>query len=779
MTFGSPVNIIFFVCVKLYVMQQKNVFFLLFMQFIIITLCAQNGTWTWMHGSNQANFTGNYGVQGISAPTNDPPAFYEVAEWTDLQGNFWIFGGMQINGDVSNSLWKFDPVTNEWTWVKGSQLPNQSGIYGTQGVPSVTNNPGSRTMGAVSWTDQSGDLWLFGGFGFDVNGSSGRLNDLWRYNISTNEWTWMKGSPTVNSSGSYGIQQLPSALNEPPARRETSASWVSSNGDLWLFGGDQGSIIVLFNDVWRYNIASDTWTWMSGSSTLNAPPNWGIQQVAAPSNTPGARLAYASWVDNSGIFWYFGGLYSDMWTYDPVTNMWTWVAGNNSSFSSVFQSQCQFTNDHPLPLLENRCRWKDGCGRLWSFGGFDGGLPYNLMWAFDPQQNQFCWVAGGMQSSQPGTFGTMLVPSATNYPPALGGNVGFVDAAGNFWMFGGTTGTTNYNTLWRYSIDPGCPATLVNSSAIATASDSVCASQAIGFAAVLPDSQYHYFWDFGDLTVSGDTLTATSGSYSYTTPGTYTVTLLVSGTNACGSFTDSVSSTVTVLPSPDLSLGSDTVFCGTFTHLLDAGNQGGDLLWSIGDTAQSVWVDAPGLYWATVTLNGCQNTDSVLIQRYFANDLGRDTSFCSALTITLDGGQGQHWNWNTGDTSRIINVNDAGTYSVQVINGPCTFSDTIIVSGTPAEGQLYFPNTFTPNGDGMNDVFIPEGSGITSFRMTVFDRWGSLLFETNSLSNGWDGRVGGNGVIAQIDTYIYVVEYTVVCAGSSVCRQIGHVNIIR
>ena len=71
---------------------------------------------------------------------------------------------------------------NEWTWMGGSSTLGSNtgapGVYGTLGIPASGNVPGSRS-GASSWTDKSGNLWLFGGLGYDSNGVSGDLNDLW------------------------------------------------------------------------------------------------------------------------------------------------------------------------------------------------------------------------------------------------------------------------------------------------------------------------------------------------------------------------------------------------------------------------------------------------------------------------------------------------------------------------------------------------------------------------------------------------------------------------
>jgi hypothetical protein len=113
---------------------------------------------------------------------------------------------------------KFNPSINEWAWIKGPEIKNASGIYGVQNVPSPTNNPGTRGFGVATWVDTSGNLWLFGGWGLDIIGHYGSLNDLWMYNILTNEWTWVAGSDSINSNGSYGIITVSNPTNNPPPR---------------------------------------------------------------------------------------------------------------------------------------------------------------------------------------------------------------------------------------------------------------------------------------------------------------------------------------------------------------------------------------------------------------------------------------------------------------------------------------------------------------------------------------------------------------------------------
>ena len=148
----------------------------------------------------------------------------------------------------------------------------QSGIYGTLGVASASNVPGGREY-AVSWTDSNGNFWLFGGMGYDSVGTLGfGLNDLWEFNPTTKMWTWVSGSNTVpgangSQPGVYGTQGVPATTNVPGGRFG-AVSWIDSNGNFWLFGGNgQDAPNGFLNDLWEFSPTTKMWTWMSGSNT--------------------------------------------------------------------------------------------------------------------------------------------------------------------------------------------------------------------------------------------------------------------------------------------------------------------------------------------------------------------------------------------------------------------------------------------------------------------------------------------------------------------------------
>jgi N-acetylneuraminic acid mutarotase len=288
-----------------------------------------SGYWTWVTGSNAPSQAGVYGIKGVAAASNVPGARYGSVSWTDASGNLWLFGGTSGDTSAFNDLWKFDPTTLLWTWVSGSSGEGQAGVYGTRGVPAGSNVPGARIPNA-SWTDTAGNLWLFGGSGFDSAGIQGRLNDLWKFTPGTGNWTWVSGSQTLGAQGVYGTQGQAAAANVP-GPRDLSTPWVDALGNLWLFGGTGVDVTGApgeLNDLWMFSSATGLWTWVQGSSSVYQAGSYGTQGQAAAGNSPGARAGGAGWTDGNGRLWLFGGSraatstaasgsFNDLWEYFP------------------------------------------------------------------------------------------------------------------------------------------------------------------------------------------------------------------------------------------------------------------------------------------------------------------------------------------------------------------------------------------------------------------------------------------------------------------------------
>jgi hypothetical protein len=121
-----------------------------------------------------------------------------------------LFGGGGFDADgnsgLLNDLREFSPSALLWTWMGGSNTvgnqAGQLGVYGTLGKPAPENIPRGRA-GAVASVDKAGQVWLFGGDGIVQPYDAGAYNDLWEYDPSSNQWTWMGGN---TSACDYGVQ---------------------------------------------------------------------------------------------------------------------------------------------------------------------------------------------------------------------------------------------------------------------------------------------------------------------------------------------------------------------------------------------------------------------------------------------------------------------------------------------------------------------------------------------------------------------------------------------
>lgn len=112
----------------------------------------------------------------------------------------------------------------------------------------------AQPQGETCTLDPSGNLWMFGGYGADSNGTAGFLNDLWTFNLATNSWAWVGGSNTVNASGSYGALGA-TADDNVPGGDSAAVSISDAAGNFWLFGGygyDSAGNVGYLNSLWKY-----------------------------------------------------------------------------------------------------------------------------------------------------------------------------------------------------------------------------------------------------------------------------------------------------------------------------------------------------------------------------------------------------------------------------------------------------------------------------------------------------------------------------------------------
>jgi hypothetical protein len=409
--------------------------------------------WTWISGDSIANQSGVYGIKGTASPNNKPGARIEAVSWYGNNGNYWLYGGRGYDGSGNNGylndLWKWDG--SQWTWVSGNATTNASGQYGTLNNTSSQNLPGARYR-AMSWVDAAGNLFLFGGEGYDANGSFGYLNDMWKFD-GTN-WTWVKGSSTINANGNYGQLNISHTANEPGSRNRARV-WTNNLNETFLFGGqgrDGGGALGFLNDLWKWD--GTNWTWMSGDSTVNSTSDYGTIQVPSNTNKIGSRFGSVSWIDNSNNLWLFGGF------------------GKDSASA----------NGH--------------LNDLWQWNG-----------------QEWVWMNGSKIKDQNGNYVSNGGVAPNGGPGGRYGGVSWTDSLGWFYHFGGLGNDVNgnlgkLNDIWRigYESTVNCNLShaLFADDSLSVCGDSVLLDAGSGYA------QYH--WSTGDTTQT--ILVRFSGTYS-------------------------------------------------------------------------------------------------------------------------------------------------------------------------------------------------------------------------------------------------------------------------
>ena len=507
---------------------------------------SQAGTWVWVSGAQGPNWPGVYGTQGVPSVNNRPSSVYEPCEWKDKQGNFWIYGGL---APAMGDLWKYDPVTTEWTWVKGSAITNPPPVFGQMGIPDPANTPGQRRYCTMTWVDTSGNFWLMGGYGCG--------SDLWKYEISTNEWTWMKGDTTPWVASYHGIKGVPSPAVEPGWREETSSAWTDAENNLWFFGGDgrnDSQALGLKNDLMKYNISTNEWTWMSGSWDTTTATYYGTKGVSSPLNDPGGRYSYSRWKDMNGNFWIMGGLsdktLNDVWRFNTSNYEWTWMSGTDvKNDSGKYISTCYFDSaEVPPARFEHRSSVTDDCGRFWLFGGISHSYwgCMNDLWVFDPCLVKWNWLSGSDSARALGSYGTLGVPSPTNMPMARSGSASWW-SDGKFYLFGGYNPASNpLSDMWVYIPDSVCTGSCTLQAGFTSDEIQICPGSCVSYTNLSCGfglSQWHFPGASPDTSSEINPL-----NICYSNPGAYDVTLIM--TNAGVSDTITLPNYITVYPNP-------------------------------------------------------------------------------------------------------------------------------------------------------------------------------------------------------------------------------------
>ena len=391
------------------------------------------------------------------------------------------------------------------------------------------------------------------------------------------------------------------------------------------------------------------------------------------------------------------------------------------------------------------------------------------------------------------------------------------------WNFGdGTPSDNNQNpshnfadaitysvTLIATSTD-GCKDTIVKSVVVHPlpnvqfSAANVCDGSLISFTnlSTIPatDTILSYTWDFGDNSAFNSDQNT---SHLYPTAGSYGVQLNVVSYFGC---VDSTNKTSIVNPNPVVNFTvNDTAgcepLCVTFQNSSSI-TTGTNIawLWDFGNAAPtsnlenpiycytSDFVFSPLFYSPILTVTSDSGCISKLSQNNYITVYPRpDANFTvEPMTGTIinpvisfvDQSTGTNfWNWNFGDGSPPLSTGtdtlapvypppytyaDTGSYTITLITTTkfgCLDTAYQNISIEP-DFVFYIPNSFTPNDDGINETFSGKGVFIIKYEMSIFDRWGNLVFASTDINKPWDGKANRGKELAQEDVYVYTINVT-------------------
>jgi gliding motility-associated-like protein len=216
---------------------------------------------------------------------------------------------------------------------------------------------------------------------------------------------------------------------------------------------------------------------------------------------------------------------------------------------------------------------------------------------------------------------------------------------------------------------------------------------------------------------------------------------------------------------------SDITSCDGVPVVLDASSVGDSWTWDDGSAMSTLAVDGSGVHWVDINAGGCIVRDSctVLIALPPTAELGPDTMICQGLTLLLSVEDPNGTiAWSDGSSGVQVLVDRTGVYAVEVANACGSRTDTIAVTVEECPCTVFAPNAFSPNADGINDAFTVVRDRPFPIELSIFDRWGEMIFQQSGPGPQWTGADAQPGV------YVWRTESVF-----NHMKQIGHVVLIR
>ncbi len=273
-----------------------------------------------------------------------------------------------------------------------------------------------------------------------------------------------------------------------------------------------------------------------------------------------------------------------------------------------------------------------------------------------------------------------------------------------------------------------------------------------------PSDEFHFYSSLSDAI--DDTLEAVQiGHINETNPDM----VYIRAINDYGCVT--VDSMVLIVnEQPDVNLGIDTSLCEEQPIILDATYNHPDAtyLWHDGSTEPTFNVTDEGVHSVTVTLGPCTVYDEISVTLYQLPgfEFGPNIDKCIDDTVYLSSGiiDALSYTWNTGSSDPDIMVTEFGEYELTVETECGTHTDIIEIEPIFCGCPIYFPNSISPNGDGLNDYFILEPEcEFENYDLLIYDRWGKEVFRSTNPNEIWFGPTEGEH---NQTLYVYILKYT-------------------
>lgn len=324
-----------------------------------------------------------------------------------------------------------------------------------------------------------------------------------------------------------------------------------------------------------------------------------------------------------------------------------------------------------------------------------------------------------------------------------------------------------------------------------------------GNTVLFTDTSYNapvaWWWNFGD----GQSNFIQNPSHAYSNPGTYPVTLAVQNFNGC---VDTIVQPITVAGfTPSGVFGGGVICPGDSVMLVAYGGVAynwspslglnstvNDTVWASPDTSTTYSVQITtittsgdtcySIYTSNVTVSSLSAGQVSVTADQDTIELGSSTNLHGLISLS-----GATFSWqptngltNTNTLDPTASPSQTTTYNLLVTDASgCSYlvsGVTIyVIANICDEGTVYLPNAFTPNGDGMNDVLYVRSNFITEVYLTIYDRWGENVFETNDIKKGWDGTYKGK----KCDPAVYGYYMKVKCNNGEESFKKGNISLIR